>query len=109
MGGGWGSVQWSSVPSGVQPDVLQSLETPSVQSGEEGEQVLGAVAADVLVHRRGDADDQRPAAEARRPIGPPQPQVVTVDLRTRARCSSEGLQNTSFINVGGDGGSLFSP
>lgn len=78
------TIQWSLVPSVVKPDILQSVETLSIQSGEGREQVLGAVVADILVHRRGDADDQRPVAEARRPVRPPQPQVVTVDLEQRA-------------------------
>lgn len=87
----WGAFDRPGVRSRVQLDLLQSAETASVQSGEGCEQVLAAVVAVVLINRRVNADDQWPVAETRSPVGPPQSQVMTVDLQTNPHWSSEGL------------------
>lgn len=85
----WGAFDHLGVHSQVQLDLLQSAETASVQSGEVCEQVLAAVV--VLINRRVNADDQRPVAETRSLVGPPQSQVMTVDLQTNPHWSAKSL------------------
>lgn len=57
--------------------VLQPAESAFVDPVEAGEQVLAAVA---LIQRRVHVHHQRPVAETRVPLWPPQTQVMSVDL-----------------------------
>lgn len=66
--------------SQVQLDVLQSAKTPSLQSREACEQVLAVV---VFIDPPVNINDQRPAAQTRLPIRPPQSQVMTMNLQTQ--------------------------